>query len=216
MKKLFYLLVTFIIFSCSKSENDNSQTNSSSSPETLTYIRGTLGSETLNFYMTKSSNTLFAYNYSLGYQGDIYNRTYFYGGYLSPMPYDDMTKPILRIDFKNMITTTDPSAQANLFYPAFEPVPTNFLTDDQDRNLIKGIEVAYHQNGLTNIDTTFSTLYTSQANSTISYTSVTNGTDSETGKKTKIIIGNVKCKLANYNATITKDFIGEFKLILSY
>lgn len=217
MKKLFYFLVPFIIFSCSKSEDQSSQTNSTTSSETLTYIRGTLGTETLNFYMTNSTNTPFAYKYSLGYSGSNNTRSYFYGGYLSPMPFDDMTKPILRIDFKNMVTTTDPTAQANLFYPAFEPLTTKFLSENENSNLIKGIEVAYHQNGLGNINTYYSSLYTDQSNSTIAYTSVTNGTDPETGKKTKIIVGNVKCKLANFdNHTITKDFTGEFKLILSY
>lgn len=216
MKKLFYLLISFAIFSCSKSEDQSSQTTTSTSPETLTYIKGTFGTEILNFYMINSTNTPYAYMYSRGYSGSNNNRSYFYGGYLSPMPFDDMTKPVLRIDFKNMIRTTDPSAQANLFYPAFEPVPTKFLTENENSSLIKGIEVAYHQNGLGNIDTTFSSLYTDQTNSIITYTSATNGTDAETGKKTKILIGNVKCKLADPNATTIKDFNGEFKLIISY
>ncbi|MVO09845.1 hypothetical protein GOQ30_11805 [Flavobacterium sp. TP390] len=205
MKKLLFLFVSSILLSCSNDSNDNSGETTNS----VAFFKATVGSTTLNYIQDNSSNPSYYNQPYVGYSGISSNRSYYYAAAMVPFSgFDDF--PSLELTMHNMYQSDDEASETVNFNTTFAVKPVNFITYEQDNNLVKGVSVTYkNANG-----DLYTTLAGSQDNSAIMYNTGVAGTN-DFGFQTQTITGSVNCKL--YNENDVNDVIvltnGTFKLV---
>jgi hypothetical protein len=214
MKKLFLALISTALFSCS---GDDSATPTPVTPtpsNSITFFNSKIDNTSVIFNEDSSLNPTHYHDLYVGYtNGNGFERVYTYG--CSMVKNDTDFIPSLELSFDNMYTTDEPTQETANFYSNFQTnTPTNFITSAQESSLIKGISVNYTP---TAGGSTYSTKNGSQSGSTITYTSITTGTNSNTGEKIVTITGTLNCKLYDSNVvpevkTLTN---GSFKLIFN-
>lgn len=212
MKKLFLLLLSIPLFSCSKTEDVVAPVVPEvSDANAIAYFKASLNGVTLDYTQINPLSP-FSYGFYTGFQSGpgYFDRSYHYGCFMQPAPFSS-SYPKIEITFSNMYNTNNTISQSDAFYNLFAPTPTNFLTSAQLSSLTKGLDVSYRSPN----DVQYSSLQGSQVGSNISITSVTNGFAPGTNLKAVTLVGTVNCKLYNYNnvsdvITLTN---GKFKLV---
>ena len=192
MKKILLLLLPLALISCS-SDNDN-ETVTEQPVNAVTFIKGTLDGQPLEYTFIESESTQALYTYTSGYSGSGFTNYYYYAGMF--LPYNDFNGPSVILGWNNMVVGNH-SSETESFPTAFATVPTNFLTSSQDDSRMKGVEITYQTSR--GGEVYYSTKDGSQAGSTFTVTSAASGTDALTGLKTQIITGTFSCKLYNQN-----------------
>lgn len=206
MKKLFLLLTAITLFSCSNSD-DAAVVPIATTP--IAFIKGNFNATPVDYSMTSYLVSDYYFGFQNGFQSDGFSKSLYYGCSLRPAGNAGIDNYI-SIDFENMYITNDESSEDEAFYGLFSPVPTNFITSDQNNLRVKGISVSYN----TPTDN-YSTLFGSQAGSTMTITSSTSGIEEGGTAKTQTFTGTFNCKLYNFEQT---DMItvtgGQFKIIV--
>lgn len=210
MKKLFLLLLPALLFSCSSNDSDDdliTPLNLEETTDAVAYIKGEMNGTAFDYYYTHSLVPQYLYGYINGYSGTGSERSFYYGAELSPT--GNFDKRVM-IAFNHMFagSETDESAA---FYDTFATIPTNYISAEQDDLHVKGVSVEY-QIG----DEYYTTMHGSQAGSTFTVTSSTQGIEPGGTLKIKTIIGTYSCKL--YNNIDPSDIItitnGKYKVVL--
>ncbi len=199
-------MLSISLFSCSSDEGSGSGTSNA-----LVYFKANLNGTALNYHLDNYTAPTHYYNFTNGFQGDGFDRSYYYGCSMEPATNIGMY-PQIRLSFENLFNTaTSSSTETDIFYSLFDTVPTNFITSDQNYDKVKGITVDYQSPE----GTLYSTEYGSQSGSTMTVTSATDGIEEGGSLQTETIVGTVNCKL--YNSSNPSDVItltnGQFKLI---
>jgi len=214
MKKLFLALVSTALFSCSSDDSSTTPTPVTPTPSnSITFFNSKIDNTSFVFNEDTSLNPTHYHDLYVGYtNGNGFDKVYTYG--CSMVENNTNLIPALELSFDNMYATADYAEETANFYSNFQTnTPTNFITSTQESNLIKGISVNYTPA----VGSYFSTKYGSQTGSTITYTSITTGTNSTTGEKIVTITGTLNCKLYDSNdVTNVKTLTnGSFKLIFN-
>ena len=203
MKKLLLLVLPVLMFSCSSDGGSGSSNNSG-----VAYIKGDLDGTAFNYTVTETSTDYF-YNYLSGYSALDFDRWYYYGGSF----YTPTFTPTISIAWDNMVHTDSEATETTMFYDAFNTIPTNYLTEDESNNLyLKGVDIQYENEA----GVFYNTMYGSQAGSTFTVTSSSEGIEEGGTLQTKTISGTYSCKL--YNSNDRTDFLtvtnGSYKVII--
>lgn len=210
MKKILLLAISIALFSCSKSDNPVTPqlvTNS------IAYFKASLNGQLLDYTVTDYLTSIYSFSYYNGFQSgpDYFDKSYHFGCIMQPSNTTNFY-PQISLTFSNMYNTNSGVSQTDAFYGLFTTIPTNFITSDQEDDLIKGIDVSYTNQSNEN----FSTLYGNQTGSTMTVLSSVSGVEPLTGLKIITIVGTVSCKLYNENLPTNVIVLsnGTYKLIL--
>lgn len=206
MKKLSFLVLGLLFFSCSSDDSNDTPDNSSN---TVAFFKANLTNLSVN-YIQDNSNSPSHFNQPIvGYSGNGSNKSFYYSSSMEPLSLNNY--PSLDITLHHMYQSTDESTETTSFNTIFSNKPTNFITSDQDFNWTKGVSVTYTDNN----GDSYSTLSGSQTGSTINYTSTVAGTNSLTGLQTQTVSGTVACKLYKDSdpSIIINLTAGSFKLV---
>lgn len=206
MKKCLLAVSLIVLFSCSKGDEGDA-----SSTGEVAYFKMYLDGKSVDFtqsdYISPDYVQEFVHSgcFSSG-QDCVID----YGAILMPYPGSSMA-PSIGVSFDNLYNQPSQVDEPATFYSLFTVVPTNFITEIQETNNVKGIDVQY-----TTIDNkTYSTLSGSQSGSTVEVLSSKQGIDNGGVLKVQTIIAKINCKL--YNDANPSDVItltnGQFKLI---
>lgn len=212
MKKVILLALTISLFSCSSDEATALLPLPTPTPDesSLAHFRASLNGQEFNYSQTNNLAPTHYCQPVTGYSGLDSAKSIYYASFMMPYPSPDFT-PRLDVTFNNMYQTNDTSTETAAFYGLFTNIPTNFITEVDEDNWVKGISVNYVKAD----GTWYTTLDGDQTGSTINITSSTSGTVAGTSYKTQTISGTVSCKL--YNDTNHSDVIvltnGNFKLV---
>lgn len=208
MKKLSVLFLLVGLVSCSSNDDSTPITPIIPAPtnEASVFLRGKIENASKVYeYFENSSTSVYLDQYT-GYSGTGSNKSFTYGCGLTTSP--DMTSNALSVYFENMYVGDEASETTN-FSTAFATLPTNFNTQTDSDNDLKGIEVSiWDENG-----DYFTSLKGSQTGSTISFTSKQEFTGTD-GEKYFIIKGTFNCKVyKDLDPAISKTITnGSFKL----
>lgn len=189
MKKLLLITLIAVFASCS-SEDSNNEDSNNDNVSTVAFFKATVDGNAFQYIEEDILFPTHYHSYGNGYNGNGFDKSFYYTGYMLPMS-AMADYPSIDLTMHNMFQSTSESDETAAFYSTFDDLPNNFITYDDDSNLIKGIS-------LTLIDEDekyYSTLAGSQAGSTINYATKINGTDG--GLQTVRLIGSVNCKLYN-------------------
>jgi hypothetical protein len=192
MKKLLLVLITVTAISCTVTEDSSSHQGIYVSP----YIIGENNGVPFAFKIDDTGN-YFSQASQFYINGPNPDAPYcFYYG--MEMQSRDVAPgnsvgPSYVVSFKNMQSCYVEN-EPNHFYQAFDHTPTNFITDEQFSNIIKGAEVGYWSP-----NKYYSTLYGSQAGSAMTITRTTRSVMPGGSLKTVIVSGTFHCKLYDGN-----------------
>lgn len=205
MKKLFLAALAFVAFSCSK----DAATTTPVASEALYYFKAKLNGTSFDYTQNNTLMPTHAAVVSSGYVGNGFDHSHYYSCMMMPYPTPDNYYPRLEISFDHMyMSDSQDTGETEAFYGLFDPVPTNFITDTQDNNFIKGISCGYIKSD----GTYYTTKKGDQTGSSMTVTSSVSGTNG--AYKTKTIKGTITCKL--YNEMDPSDVItltnGTYKL----
>ncbi len=213
MKKIFLIIGLSLIISCSKDSEDTPIVPPASVTDdnSIAYFKAALNGQQFDYVMTNSLLSTHAYQPSISITSTNveFERAFSYGAFMYPYP-KATNGPEIELSFNNMYKTFNLSTETAAFPNLFNPIPTNFLTSDQNSIGGKGIELSYTNSS----GTYYSTLNGSQIGSLISFSNV-NLVTGNFNLKAQIITGTINCKLYNYEnlsdvVTVTN---GKFKLI---
>jgi hypothetical protein len=206
MKKLILLLTAISLFSCSGSDDAAPIVPAANA---IAFIKGNFDATPVDYSMTSYLVSNYYFGFDNGYQGDGFTKSFYYGCSLRPAGSAGVDNDIT-INFENMYITNDESTEDDAFYGLFSPVPTNFITSEQNSLRVKGISIS-HNTPTEN----YSTMYGSQSGSTMTITSSVSGIEAGGTAKTQTFTGTFNCKLYNYDQTelITVSG-GQFKIIV--
>jgi len=206
MKKYLIAASLVVLFSCSKvDEGDSSSTGE------VAYFKMYLDGKSVDF--TQSDYTSPVYVQEFVHSGCFSSGqdcVIDYGAVLMPFTGTSLV-PNIGFSFDNLYNEPSQADEPATFYSLFTVVPSNFITESQETNNVKGIDVQY-----TSIDNkTYSTLNGSQTGSSMTVLSSKQGIDNGGVLKIQTIIAKINCKL--YNDANPSDVItltdGQFKLI---
>lgn len=211
MKKVLLLLLSISLFSCGGDDSSPAPTPTTTD---VAYFRANLNGSPLDY--TQNSSFAPAYYNSLGtgFSGNGFDRSHYYASDMVPGSGADY--PQIGITYHNMYVTNDSSTESAAFYGLFSPAPTNFITDTQEDNWEKGVEVGYYKAD----GTYYSTLKGSQSGSTITVTSKKETISRGLGGDVRFVklTGTVNCKLYDYWNPSADPIVltnGKFKLQFS-
>lgn len=205
MKKLFLATLALVLFSCSK----DAATTEPVTAEALYYFKAKLNGTTFDYTQNNTLTPSHAAIPSSGYSGNGFNHSHYYACMMMPYPTPSSYYPRLELSFDHMyMSDSQDTGETEAFYGLFNPVPTNFITETEDNNYVKGISCSY----VTADGTYYTTKKGVQTGSSMTVTSSVSGTSN--GYKTKTIKGTITCKL--YNEMDPSDVItltnGSYKL----
>jgi hypothetical protein len=210
MKKLLLLALPFLMLSCS-SDDDNTYYPPANNPsgDSYAYMRGNKDGSAFNYTFNlndASSPIMYGPITSISQLG--FDRWFSYGGQFAP---SFMADENIYVSFENVYMGSYED-ETNQFYDAFDPIPTNYLTYEQNNDQhLKGVSVGYQQED----GVYYYSDYGSQTGSTFTITSSSEG--EELGVKIKTIVGTFNCKL--YNQDDVADVInitnGTFKVVVT-
>ncbi len=210
MKKLGLLALSLVLFSCSSDNNDPYYpTMNNPSGEPYAYMRGTKEGAGFDytFYLNNALSPIM-YGPITSVSSLDFDRWFSYGGQFAP---EFMAEENMYVSFENVYHGSY-EEESDEFYDAFETIPTNYLTSDQNNNQhLKGVSVGYKKSD----GQYYYSDGGSQAGSTFTVTSSSQG--EELGIKTKTIAGTFNCKV--YNQNDATDVInitnGSFKVVVT-
>ncbi|WP_310554499.1 hypothetical protein [Flavobacterium sp.] len=210
MKKLLLVALAISLFSCSS--DDSAAPIVPIPTSSIAYFRALLNGVALDYSMNNNINPTHSNGFYIGFSGvNTFDRSYYYGSYLIPSTtINDF--PQISLTFNNMFNTSlSTESETSAFNTNFTTPPTNFITNTENSNNIKGIDVSYQSpNGVR-----YSTLSGSQTGSIMAVLSSVAGIESGGFLKTQTVTGTVSCKL--YNENDASDVIvltnGTYKLV---
>lgn len=208
MKKIILAALTMVLFSCS---SDSSSTPAPIPTTDVAYFRANLNGAPLNYTQNSSLAPAYYNSGGTGFSGNGFDRSHYYAADMVPAGSSDY--PQIGITYHNMYVTNDSSTESAAFYGLFSPAPTNFITDIQEDNWEKGVEVGYYKAD----GTYYSTLKGSQSGSTITVTSKKETITHGLGGDVRFVklTGTVNCKLYDYYNPSADPIVltnGKFKL----
>ena len=199
MKKLFALLILLMAVSCTVTEETHQYPAIYEKP----FVTGE--SNGVPFAFKIDDTNLYYSQYSESYISTP-NENAPYSFYYGMIVYSREVSPgfsvgpSYTVSFKNMQNCYIEN-EPDRFYQAFDHMPTNFITEVQFLNNIKGVEVSYWSPNAIS----YSTLDGSQSGSSMTITGRTRSRMPGGSLKTVIVRGTFKCKL--YNHTDPTDVI---------
>ncbi len=208
MKKLFFISMSIVLFSCSKS--DDTYTPPIPGPEANTdvaFFKGEIDGATTNYVVSSSGNSAYVLVNDYYESGDDI-LSYNYGGYIG----ENSSNAGIEIQFRNMVTSGTLQEQRDNFYNTFSNIPTALLTESQAGSAIaKGITVRL---SVGDFGYQYHSSLGSQAGSSFIVTSTSEATVGDI--KTKTVYGTLNCKVYRESdesqiMTITN---GRVKLVL--
>lgn len=210
MKKVLLLVFALSLFSCS---SEDSTTEPIVPSNAIVYFTGSLDGQALNYSQMNYVNPTHSYSFYNGSSSgpDFFDTSYHYGCIMQPYPSQNFY-PQISLIFSNMFNTNSGVSESDAFYGLFANTPTNFITMDQEYDLVEGVHVSYQSPS----GTTYSSLSGDQTGSTMTVTSSVSGIEEGGSLKIQTLVGTVSCKL--YNETNASDVIvltgGAYKVIL--
>ena len=193
MKKLLLILLFITLFSCSSNDDsgENMQIPSVETPQESAlkyYFNGKLNDAPLEYAIGPNlTGCTFEFVNSSTSGGNPYFVSYG-SSIISISEGHSMT-----VKFENLFSGYHQEEHA-AFYDSFAGLTTNFLTEDQMFEGLKGVNVI-----LDFPENSYSSLYGNQAGSKIEILSTTRGVMPGGSLRTMTIIGKLSCKLYNSN-----------------
>jgi hypothetical protein len=176
----------------------------------IAFFRGSIDGTNVNFTQSNFINPVYIQQF---YHGGCFLSSFDcvidYGAFLVPYASSNFY-PSLGLSFMNLYNQPTIGNEVSVFNSLFSPIPTNFISESQDDNDERGIEVSFTDSN----NVTYSTLNGNQQESIMTVLSSVSGTDVG-GYKTQTITGTVNCKLYSFdNPQDVKTLSnGTFKLI---
>lgn len=211
MKKLLLIALAISLFSCN---NDDTPAPVAPLPSAnaIAYFRASLNGIPLDYSQNNNVNPTHGYGFNIGYSGvNTFDRSYYYGCFMIP---SNTTNdfPQISLTFNNMFNSSlTTETETSAFNTNFATPPTNFITNTEESNYVKGIDVSCQSP----TGVRYSTLYGSQVGSSMTVSSSVAGIETGGFLKTQTVTGTVSCKL--YNQSNSSDVIvvtnGSYKLI---
>ena len=175
MKKIIYLFIAALLFSCNNDDTPTAAPIPVPAPtESIVFFQALLNGQTFNYSQDNSLSPTHSYTFANGYSGLGFDKSFYYGCIMEPYPPSSDFYPRIDLTFSNMYQSTDASTETDAFYGLFTTIPTNFISYADDSNWIKGINVTY----LNSSGVIYSTLSGSQTGSVMTVTSSNTGVNS--------------------------------------
>lgn len=211
MKKLLFIALAVLTFSCSSDDGPDTN-NPDPQSNGYAYIRGKMNNVDFDYTVNNAAADTFIYSAVGGYSGLGFQKWYYYGGRLASFNPPNFA-PELMIAWDNLhyYSGTGSDVEKQEFYNTVSNLPTNFLTYDQEDGYLPGITIQFKDAQ----GKYYNTIYGSQTGSTL----VITGSSQEVvmGQKTKTVWGTFACKIYNSdNPTDMKQITnGSFRIILT-